>query len=314
MVLASLFVLCSMSLAQEGKAPTEVSGVIYADYFYDSTDGVAPAKKSYFELTRLYITAARKLSDKIKIKATLEGAQPANSLFIKNAAVEFSDVFANQSIRAGVIGTPWIGYEEKIWRYRYVAKTFMDYASLLNSADIGVGLSGKLAGKLIDYDLNVINGEGYKGAEVSEHKDFAARISVEPCPRAKVHAYQQLGNTGTGEANRNRTLVGLSYEQEAYSAMAYYFAAKDLSTDKSGYSVFGSYDILEWLSILCRMDSIDLDTSSSNNSYNRIVAGLSTRVSDDVQLSLDYELKSFEDTDIQGNDQSKIFTHIGIKY
>jgi len=314
LVFVGLFVLASVSLAQEGKTPTEISGVIFADYFYNLTEGVAPAARSCFEVPRLYISASRALSDKIKLKATLEGAQPANTLWVKNAFIEFSDVLPGQNVRGGVIGTPWIGYEEKIWRYRFVAKTFTDIEGVLPPADNGVGINGKLAGKLVDYDFNVINGEGYKTAEVSENKDFAARVSVEPVAGAKVHAYQQIGHAGTAGTNRDRAIIGVSYEQKAYSAMAYYLAEKDIAVDKSGYSVFGSYNLLSWLSALGRLDSYDSDTSTPNNSWQRIIFGVSTKVSDDVQIALDYQVKNFENTTVQGNNQSMITTHLGIKY
>ncbi|OGS21256.1 MAG: hypothetical protein A3J83_06720 [Elusimicrobia bacterium RIFOXYA2_FULL_40_6] len=309
---ASLVLLGSTVSAQEEKPKTEIGGVIYADYFNNLTKDAAPANISCFELTRLYLTSTRTLSEKTKMKATLEGNQPVNQLFIKNAYIEFNDACCNSNIRAGVIPMPWIGYEEGIWKNRFIAKTFTDINAILNAADIGIGFAGKLANKSVDYDLALSNGEGYKTAEVSSDKDLAARVSYEVINGVKLHAFENIGKETVFGLDRNRTIAGLSFEQSKLSAMAYYLAAKDAAVNKSGFSLFGSYSILSNLALIARIDSCDPNTDAANDSYNRIIAGVSSTISEGVQLGLSAQLMTFENTAL--NNQTYIYTSLEVKY
>ncbi|MBU0952588.1 MAG: hypothetical protein KKH91_07200 [Elusimicrobia bacterium] len=308
-----VFSLATVS-AQEEKPKAEVGGIIFADYFYNLTKNAAPANISCFKLTRLYLTATRTLTDKSKIKATLEGTQPVNQLFIKNAFIEFNDVCCNSNIRAGVIPMPWIGYEENILKNRFIAKTFTDIAGVLNSADIGLGFSGKLANKSVDYDLALVNGEGYKTAEVSSDKDIAARVSYEVVSGIKLHAFENIGKETSLGLDRNRTIAGVSFEQKKVSAMVYYLAAKDAAVNKAGFSLFGSYSILSNLALLARFDSFDSNTDAISDSYNRIIAGAAVSISEGVQLGLSAQLINYENTVVQGNDQTFIYISLGVKY
>ncbi|MDX8401711.1 MAG: hypothetical protein R8K47_03665, partial [Mariprofundaceae bacterium] len=67
-----------------------------------------------------------------------------SSVYIKKAYLQgkFSPAFV---LQAGVIGTPWIGYEEGLWKHRYMSKVFVDTYKFDSSADAGIGLKGKLA-------------------------------------------------------------------------------------------------------------------------------------------------------------------------
>ena len=311
----------------EGKVETlpkwlqklSVDGVIYADYFYNLTQGAAPASIDAFELTRLYLTVREQVSDRVKIRATLEGSEgtAANALWIKYAYAEYSDIFRGSNVRMGVIQTPWISYEEdNLWKNRFMAKVMVDNEGIMNSADVGVGISGNIAGKLINYDATVMNGEGYKTPEVSQYKDFAARESVRITDAWKVHAYEQAGWAGLTGTLRNRDIVGFSYQPGDLNVVAYYLAGQDASVFKSGYSAYVIYNInkiISGLSVVARYDFYDPDTNVSNNSWHRIIAGFVFPVSAGVMGGIDVQTKNFEDPS-QGNDQTMIFTHLGVTF
>ncbi|OGS19894.1 MAG: hypothetical protein A2330_05075 [Ignavibacteria bacterium RIFOXYB2_FULL_36_7] len=310
----SLFVFVSAVSAEGEKAKPEISGVLYADYFYNTTEGIAPANISYFELTRMYLGVTKPLSDKAIMKVLFEGCQPVNLLYIKNAYVEFSNALCGMNLRTGVIGLPWIGNEEKVWKNRYISKTFTDIEGILNAADLGVGLSGKSENNVVDYDIALVNGEGYKAAEVSTDKDFMARVSIEAASGTKIHLYDQIGKQTALGVDRNRMIAGVSYEKNKLSAMVYMLTAKDAAVNKSGMSLFGNYALTSKLSLLARLDSFDCDTDNPATAWTRMITGISANVSESVDLGIDAQMINFEDTVIQGNNQAVIYTHLSVKY
>jgi hypothetical protein len=290
-----------------------ISGVIFADYYYNLTRGAAPANIDAFELTRLYLTVSGKVSERVNMKAVWEGNQPNNQLFVKNAFVEYAGIFPASNLRFGVIGTPWIGYEESLWKNRFMAKTFADNEGILNSADLGIGLSGSTAGKRVNYDAVAINGEGYKSPEVSKDKDYAARASIELLNGFKLHAYGQLGRATAAAVDRKRTIAGLGYQANGLSAMAYVLAATDGSTNKNGYSAWAAYQLLPGLGVVGRYDHFDPDIDVTRDSWSRIIAGVTTPLSKGIMLGVDVQTKDFEDGS-QGNDQTAFYTHVGVTF
>ena len=315
---ALLAVTIGVLFGDEKKPPTIVSGVIYADYYYNMTEGIAPGSVDAFELTRLYLKVSRQASERISMKAVIEGNQvgtsAAGAIFVKNAFTEYKDIIKGSNLRFGVIGTPWIGYEESIWKNRFMAKTFTDIEGLMPSADKGIGLSGRVSGKLINYDLIVVNGEGYNNApEVNKDKDFAARASVEIADGLKGQLFNLTGKEQAASLDRNRTIFGLSYEKNELSAMAYSLSAKNGDINKSGFSAFTNYKLFSKLTAVARYDLFDQDTDSAKNSWTRIIAGVVVPIEDSMILGFDVQQKNFEDAS-QGNDQMVLYTHVGVSF
>ena len=63
-----------------------------------------------------------------------------------------------------MIGNKQFKYQESIWGYRYMYKTFQDENKFVSSADLGVNAEIKLSEK-IDLNLFALNGEGYKNVQ-----------------------------------------------------------------------------------------------------------------------------------------------------
>lgn len=298
-----------------------VSGVIFTDYFYNLTENAAPATIDAFELSRLYLTVKEQVSDRVSIRATLEGAQgtaATNAPWIKYAYFEYSDILPGATFRMGVIQTPWVAYEEdNLWKNRFMAKVMVDNEGKMSSADVGIGLKGHVIGKLIEYDLTAMNGEGYKAPEVAKDKDFAARESISIINGLKLHAFEQVGRSGVANppAERNRTLLGLSFSQGDVNAAAYSFTGKDASVYSGGYSAYATYKLTPNLSLLARHDFFDPNTNSevTKDSYHRVIAGLVIPVTHELTVGIDGQTKNFEDPS-QGKDQAILYTHVAVNF
>lgn len=105
------------------------------------------------------------------------------NVYLKYAYVEGKLVGEAAILRLGQSHTPWIDYEQGLWKHRYVAKVMSDQYKFDTSADLGLGLKGTLADGLIDYWLTATNGSGYgKGNPSSGNDglDFNSRVGIRP--------------------------------------------------------------------------------------------------------------------------------------
>lgn len=105
------------------------------------------------------------------------------NVYLKYAYVEGKLAGKAAILRLGQSHTPWIDYEQGLWKHRYVAKVMSDQYKFDTSADLGLGLKGTLADGLIDYWLTATNGSGYgKGNPSSGNDglDFNSRVGIRP--------------------------------------------------------------------------------------------------------------------------------------
>lgn len=313
---------------KEEKKPVKIEGIVFADYRYDLTDG----KKNInsFEVSRVYLTAKKEVSEYAKLRITLEidttkrfedsaddKLKDGGIPFLKYAYLELPKIIKDNKIYFGLVEMPWIGYEEKIWGNRFVSKVFPDLIGKIKSADRGIEISGKKSGENfgIDYALAIVNGEGVTGEERNKYKDFQARISFQPAKKTieglKIHSLLSLGNSDK-DKKRDRNLFGLSMEDKAYHAMFSYLNTKDDKTKGKGYSVHSSYKLNERNSIFARLDDFDPDDAKADDGYKIIILGCSYKVTDGVRASLDYQTKNYEDA--TKKDEKKVYLHLEVKY
>ncbi len=99
-------------------------------------------------------------------------------------------------IETGIAHTPWIDYEEQIYRYRMVEPTFLDRNGLWGSADAGImagsnfgpdlsptykkEVQPKYAGTWGSWAVGFYNGGGYATSEKNQNKAFEWRLSIRP--------------------------------------------------------------------------------------------------------------------------------------
>ena len=279
-------------------AQPRVGGKIYFDYTYDLTDGARDYNS--FNITRTYFTVKGRhfFSDEEKgyagYRITLDSkdinGQGYYEVFVKYAYVEIGGVVPGLKVRLGQVPTPWIGFEEHIWGFRFLRKVFVDAAGYMSSTDRG--LSVLFRQNLVDLAVNVVNGEGYHSPEVGKHKDLMARLSLFPFAGSEgalaglgLHGYGQLGTPAT-DFVRNRYIVALSEKTPFFHLMGEYVMMEDGpsngKTRGSGLSVHGSVDLGKFTNpegnksfgLFARFDQLDPDMDVNNDGYTEIVGGL----------------------------------------
>ncbi len=131
-------------------------------------------------------------------------------------------IISDPGLEFGLVHTPWFDFEGKVNHYRIVDNFFLDRHGLLQSADLGLQVSGLIGRKLTkegDYGmrphhagtwgsfaLGVYNGSGYKRNEANQNKVFMGRLTLRPfgpwMPGLQA-SYLFVGGKGNVESEPN---------------------------------------------------------------------------------------------------------------
>jgi len=251
---------------------TTVSGRMYYDLtsVEQKRDGVKIAPSGVgFDIKRFYVGVDHKFNDTFSANITTDfqysSAISATELYIKKAYLQakVSDALV---VRLGSTDLPWVPYAEDIYGFRYVENTLIDRDKFGTSADWGVHASGALPGGIVSYAVAVIDGAGYKAPLRSKGMDVEGRVSakIDKINLAVGGYAGKLGKESQGipsfhTAKRFNALA--AYVDPKFRVGAEYFAAKDwnnvttVASDKAdGYSVFGSYNFTDKISVFGRYD------------------------------------------------------------
>jgi hypothetical protein len=275
-------------------ADVKMTGLVFGQYnhYFSDSDMSGTANmlnRSEFTIARIYMTAEAKFSPAIKSKVVLEGnsTTAGNAVFVKNAFMDWA-VADDLNVFLGLIGMPWIGFEEGIWGRRFVQKTYTDNESILKSADKGVGLGWKLPGGYGDLHAVYVNGEGNSAVELAaaegRFKDVGARVTIIPLPAddqlngLKLHAYIHRGQIKGGDFQARHRMVGaVSYQHSSFHVMGSYISGQDGSgtadVDLTGFSLHGSIKPLKDVGVFGRMDS-----------YQKLAEGVRISINDQMEI------------------------------
>lgn len=216
---------------------------------------------------------------------------PETQLFIKKLYLQGR--FSSWAVlRVGSAETPWTGYVEGVYGYRFIENTMTDRSGFANTADWGVNLNG--ADGLINYSASILNGGGYKNPSRSKGVDEEFRLGITPLDGALViglggySGHRGLDKESTpavNTASRWDALVawkanGLTLGGEWFSADKWndVLTPSTSATNKSGgLSLFGSYDFPGIpYSVFARHDEVkpakDTYPSQKDEYYNLGVA------------------------------------------
>jgi hypothetical protein len=103
----------------------------------------------------------------------------ATEVMIKKFYLEgaFNKLFV---LRIGSYNMPWTSYVESNYGYRYIEKVTTDRLGFANTADWGLHASGVYGANLVNYQLSVVNGGGYKNPTRTKDVDVEGRVAVNP--------------------------------------------------------------------------------------------------------------------------------------
>src|SRR6185437_6468566 len=170
---------------------TSIGGTAFIDFsnIEHKVSGTKQADQgTNFDLKRFYVAIDHKFDDvwsaNLTTDVTYDGTTKASQIFIKKAFLQakvWDDAFV---VRVGSADLPWVPFVEGLYGYRYVENTLIDRTKFGTSADWGAHFFGKFADGLVNYQLSVVNGAGYKadpiggGANRSKDLDVEGRVNL----------------------------------------------------------------------------------------------------------------------------------------
>jgi hypothetical protein len=305
--LALLFVISNaQEEIKEFKPVGKVFGEVFGDYYYKvastGIDSILDGKGEYkkkskednaFSLRRFYLGYSYEFSEKFSAKVMFEGNDGTlingdkRGVNIKYYYLQWNNIFPNSNLIIGAQSTPtWSRFTEKIWNYRNVEKTIMDFRGQGISNDFGISLSGKLTeNKTIGYELMIGNGTAQK-IENNKNKKIYASVNAKLLDK-KLLLEIYFDNEKDINDKALTTIKGfIGFQNEAITIGAepfqktYYIG--DKKTSAFGTTIFARGQVIKGkLNVLARYDMFngdveDLELIKIDHSYNEgfIVAGL----------------------------------------
>jgi hypothetical protein len=255
-----------------------VGVTLYPTFTYQSAPTITDAdgnvvNKNSFDVARSYINITGNISHLVAFRLTPDITRESGLLSLASGNSVSSDslVFRikysyaqfnlddwmtkGSWVRLGIQQTPWVDFEEGIYRYRFQGTVFAERIPLptaMTSSDAGVSFHYNLPSNYGDFHVGYYNGENYQKVEVNDQKGFEFRGTVRPFATGlpvlrglRAHLVYYNDNYA-GSDERKRLMGNLTYEHNYLNAGFDYLSAKDktLATatdaESNGYSFWAT--------------------------------------------------------------------------
>jgi hypothetical protein len=238
-----------------------VGATIFSDYTYTDAPKATDAdgnviNSNAFNVARAYINVTGNISHVFAFRITpdivrqVDTATAPTSLNgsltyrLKYAFGQFNldDWFKYSKgnwARFGIQQTPFVDFEETMYRYRFQGPIFADREGFLSSSDAGVSFHTNLPDNYGDIHVGIYNGENYNKPEANDQKAVQIRASVRPLPKGAIDLrglrftvfYDKDAYVKDGE--RNRFIAMGSFEHTYVNAAFQYLNAEDQNSIKN---------------------------------------------------------------------------------
>jgi hypothetical protein len=271
--------------------------VIFASYSYQDKPEVvdgSPQKNTIhsnsFDLNRAYINVTGSLSHWFSFRVTpditretgtgssLSGSQTFRIKY-GYGQVNFDDFAPKGSwFRFGLQQTPYIDYDESVYRYRFQGATFTDVEGFLASSDYGASIRYAFPSNYGDVHVGFYNGEGYTSTNDqranNDQKAIQIRASLRPAPGVPIfRGLRVAGFYDTdhyfSDAKKERFVGNVTFEHPYVNAGFEYLDAKDQTTAvaselrRNGFSAWVTPRTPFGIEALIRYDELDTNKDLS---------------------------------------------------
>ncbi|NWF38045.1 hypothetical protein F3F96_02675 [Mariprofundus sp. NF] len=239
-----------VTVAEEGDSKLKLEALLFLNTYSQKAQTITAAtttttKTVGMAVDRAYFTAKYFMNDDWMMRITLDaGNDPSlagkkQNVFLKAAYLEGKLAGDALVLRVGQSHTPWIDYEQGLWKHRYASQVFTDKYKFDDSFDLGFGLKGSLADGMVKYFVTETNGTGYGNAARANSVDLNARIGLYPVKGLTLDFQFRDGKRGT----KTSTVQGvksqlmqamLSYGTDDFRLGGNYIRNKDKAVDATG--------------------------------------------------------------------------------
>ncbi len=184
-------------------------------------------------------------------------------------------------VRFGLHHTPYIDWEEGIYRYRFQGTILVDREGFMSPSDYGLSTHYNIPGNYGDIHVGYYNGETYTKQEANDQKALQARVSFRPAPMAgvikglRLTAFYDADDYARGDARR-RFVYAATFEHKYLNAGFEHLDAADQTkaglaeVKAEGYSVWAVPRSPKGWEGLLRYDHLKQNKDSSNVKDRRI--------------------------------------------
>lgn len=214
--------------------------------------------------------------------------------YFKTAALTFKR--GDWVVNGGIVDLYNVEYQEKLWNFRYVYKSFMDEYRFGPRADIGMNVFWKPT-SWISCDFMVMNGEGYEQLQNDNTYKVSFGTNLNVHKKLLVRVYSDYSHKRVDEAVV-AALVG--YHSDNYAlAFEYnnrYNEGFVKGRDRFGYSVYGWFSIKGSYGAFARYDWLSSSKSGQTGrpwnlarDGSALIGGLEYRPVQKVRMSVNYQ-------------------------
>ncbi len=279
-----------------------VGGTLFLDYTTVLDPRVTDAdgnrvRPSAFNVGRAYLNVTGQLNHVFAFRVTPDivretgtGSSSTGSLDVRlkygYLQVNLDDWMPRGTYaRVGMIQTPWIEFEDGIYRYRFQGTTFADREGFEPSSDVGASLRTALPGEYGEVVAGVYNGEGYTRADPNDQKALRVRGTVRPLPASPLLQGLRVSGYVTRDhyvqdAPRHRAIAGVTYEHAWVNAAAVFLTATDRTSvhaaevESTGLSMWATPKLTHGFEGLVRYDRLRASTMAADIRKARVIAGI----------------------------------------
>jgi hypothetical protein len=288
--------------AKPDDTPTiRVGAVIYADYTMTEKPKATDVDNNQvtanaFNIGRSYLNVTGTISHRIAFRVTPDIVRESGTGSSLNGSLTFRLKYAygqfnlddwmtrGSWIRLGMQQTPWVDFEEGIYRYRFQGTIFSEREGYLSSSDVGASFHYNFNANTGEVHAGVYNGENYNRAEVNDRKGFMARGTVRPFgARPGLRGLRLTGfydaDSYVRRGERRRGVLAATYEHPRVNAAIQYLATTDqpraaaTEVDGRGFSIWATPRAANGWEALLRLDHLRPDRALSAT-RNRTIAGV----------------------------------------
>jgi hypothetical protein len=297
--------------ADEAPAPPKFpvvkpGGMIFARYQFDLTDGAEMANA--FAIDRVYLRTDVAINKRFAARITLDAdrMKPLTfgdgteatfdtkyRVFVKHAYLAVKDL-GPLELRAGMIDTPYSPYYDAFSGNRYITESFAKNAGLVETADLGVALLGKHGDGLVDWNVSLLNGEGYGKVEVDAGKAVQARISVDPLAKMEdrelpITAFASYSGHPTTGVPTFLYAGAVGFQMPRLLVWAEGIGQMEGNVSGFGYSATLNPRLPKYAGLVFRYDHWDPDMATDDDGETLLIGGVEKDFLEKVAVAVTYE-------------------------
>ncbi len=270
-------------------------GVVAAHYGYILTDGEEGYNE--FALDRAYLQLDGKVNDTFSARIIVDASRAADAthrVFVKNAYIEAKEALGPVTVQAGVIGTPYLGQYDDFWGNRYIAGGLAEEVGVLAGADLGASLSAKHAEGKLDWNVAVLNGEGFNNLEIDAGKTAQGRVTFNPMAGNEgmtlpINGFVSYAGDATDDTPAITYAASVGFQIPVLRVWGEFLGRAEDGVSGMGYSATVVGRIPDVVDVILRYDHWDPTGDVEGDDVNKLIAGIDKDFNSHVGRALTYE-------------------------